>query len=48
VSVVSVLVSLYPLVVVALAHLILGERIARSQQLGAAAALAGAALVSTG
>jgi drug/metabolite transporter (DMT)-like permease len=48
VSVVSVLVSLYPLVVVALAHLVLGERIARSQQLGAAAALAGAALVSSG
>lgn len=48
VSVVSVLVSLYPLVVVGLAHAVLGERITRAQKLGAAAALAGAALVSTG
>jgi drug/metabolite transporter (DMT)-like permease len=48
VSVVSVLVSLYPLVVVILAHVLLGERIRVSQRLGAVAALAGAALVSTG
>jgi drug/metabolite transporter (DMT)-like permease len=48
VSVVSVLASLYPVVVVALAHLVLRERIARAQQAGVGLALAGVALISAG
>ena len=46
VSVVSVLASLYPVVVVLLAHFALGERIRRSQQLGVAGVLGGVALIS--
>jgi drug/metabolite transporter (DMT)-like permease len=46
VSLVSVLASLYPAVVVGLAMLTLGERLTRSRAAGAAAALAGAALIS--
>jgi drug/metabolite transporter (DMT)-like permease len=48
VSVISVLVSLYPVVIVALARVVLHERLAREQLAGAAAALAGAALISAG
>ena len=45
---VTVLAALYPVVVVALAHIVLHERLQRIQLLGAAAALAGAALVAAG
>jgi drug/metabolite transporter (DMT)-like permease len=48
VSVVSVLTSLYPAVTVALAALLLHERLGRVQLTGAAAVLAGAALLATG
>jgi drug/metabolite transporter (DMT)-like permease len=48
VSVVSVLASLYPVVVVALARSVLHERIARAQQAGIILALAGVALISAG
>ena len=48
VSVTSVLASLYPIVTVALARVVLHERIDRSQQLGVGAALAGIALISAG
>lgn len=47
-SVVSVLASLYPLVTVGLAALLLHERIAPAQRLGVAGALAGAALITVG
>jgi drug/metabolite transporter (DMT)-like permease len=47
-SVVSVLASLYPVVLVALARFVLHERIARHQQVGVAIALAGVALISAG
>jgi drug/metabolite transporter (DMT)-like permease len=47
-SVVSVLAALYPVVTMALAALLLHERIAPSQRLGVAGALAGAALISIG
>jgi drug/metabolite transporter (DMT)-like permease len=47
-SVVGVLGSLYPVVTVTLAHLHLGERIARVQQVGVALALAGVLLISAG
>jgi drug/metabolite transporter (DMT)-like permease len=45
-SVVAVLSSLYPVVTIVLARIYLRERIARRQQLGAAAALAGAIAIS--
>jgi drug/metabolite transporter (DMT)-like permease len=48
VSVVSVLGSLYPVVLVALARLLLHERIARHQLAGVAVALCGVALISAG
>jgi drug/metabolite transporter (DMT)-like permease len=47
-SVVSVLAALYPVVTVALAALLLHERIAASQRVGVAGALAGAALITAG
>jgi drug/metabolite transporter (DMT)-like permease len=47
-SVVAVLGSLYPVVVIALARVVLHERLARVQLVGAAIALAGAALISAG
>jgi drug/metabolite transporter (DMT)-like permease len=48
ISVVSVLGSLYPVVLVALARIFLAERIARPQLAGVAVALAGVALISAG
>ena len=48
VSVVSVLASLYPAVTVALAALLLHERLGRVQLAGAAAVLTGAALLAAG
>lgn len=48
VSLVAVAGSLFPLTTIALAHIVLGERIARSQQVGVVAALAGVALISAG
>ena len=48
VSVTSVLASLYPIVTVVLARLMLGERVARSQEGGIALTLAGVALISAG
>jgi drug/metabolite transporter (DMT)-like permease len=47
-SVVSVLASLYPVVTVALAWVVLHERTSGVQRAGAAAALAGAALITAG
>jgi drug/metabolite transporter (DMT)-like permease len=48
ISVTAVLASLYPVVLVALAYFILGERISRPQLVGVALALAGVALISAG
>ena len=48
ISVVSVLGSLYPVVIVLLARFVLAERIARPQLAGVAVALAGVALISAG
>jgi drug/metabolite transporter (DMT)-like permease len=48
ISVVSVLGSLYPVVLVALAYVVLRERISRPQLGGVALALAGVALISAG
>jgi uncharacterized membrane protein len=45
-SLVAVLGSLYPIVTVLLAHVLLGERLTRSQQAGVALALAGVAAVA--
>jgi drug/metabolite transporter (DMT)-like permease len=47
-SVVGVLSSLYPIVIVVLARVLLAERIARPQLAGVAVALAGVALISAG
>jgi drug/metabolite transporter (DMT)-like permease len=46
VSVVAVLASLYPVVTVVLARVVLKEHLRASQRVGAAMALAGAALIS--
>jgi drug/metabolite transporter (DMT)-like permease len=48
ISVVAVLASLYPVVTVVLARLVLGERISAPQRVGAGAALAGAAMITGG
>jgi drug/metabolite transporter (DMT)-like permease len=48
ISVVSVLASLYPVVLVVLARVVLSERIARPQLAGVAVTLAGVALISAG
>ena len=47
-SVVAVLASLYPVVLIVLARALLAERMAQAQLAGVAAALAGVALVSAG
>jgi len=47
-SVTSVLASLYPVVTVALARIVLRERVARSQQAGIVATLAGIAMITAG
>jgi drug/metabolite transporter (DMT)-like permease len=47
-SVVSVLASLYPVVLVAMARFVLHERIARHQLAGVAVALTGVCLISAG
>jgi drug/metabolite transporter (DMT)-like permease len=48
VSITSVLASLYPIVTVLLARVVLNERVARSQEGGIALTLAGVALISAG
>jgi drug/metabolite transporter (DMT)-like permease len=48
VSVTSVLASLYPLVTVVLARVLLGERVDRGQEAGVVATLVGVVLISTG
>jgi drug/metabolite transporter (DMT)-like permease len=48
VSVVSVIASLYPVVTLALAYLVLGERVSRTQELGVVGALAGVAVITAG
>jgi drug/metabolite transporter (DMT)-like permease len=48
VSVTSVLASLYPIVTVLLARIVLSERVARSQEAGIGLTLAGVALISAG
>jgi drug/metabolite transporter (DMT)-like permease len=46
ISVVAVIVSVYPVTTIGLAWLVLGERVAWTQRLGAAVALAGVALIA--
>jgi drug/metabolite transporter (DMT)-like permease len=48
VSVTAVLASLYPVVTIALARVVLAERVARSQQIGIVLTVAGVALISVG
>jgi len=48
VSITAVLASLYPIVTVVLARLLLAERVVRSQEAGIALTLAGVALISAG
>jgi drug/metabolite transporter (DMT)-like permease len=48
VSITSVLASLYPIVTVLLARVVLKERVARSQEAGILLTLAGVALISAG
>jgi drug/metabolite transporter (DMT)-like permease len=48
VSVVAVLASVYPVVTVILARVVLGERLHSWQRVGALGALGGAALISVG
>ena len=48
VSITSVLASLYPIVTVLLARIVLSERVARSQEAGIVLTLAGVALISVG
>jgi drug/metabolite transporter (DMT)-like permease len=48
VSITSVLASLYPIITVVLARLLLAERVARSQEAGIGLTLAGVALISVG
>ena len=48
VSITSVLASLYPIVTVVLARIVLKERVARSQEVGVGFTLAGVALISAG
>jgi drug/metabolite transporter (DMT)-like permease len=47
-SVVAVLASLYPVVTVLLARLLLGERVQRTQDAGVLAVLAGVVLITAG
>ena len=47
-SLVSVLGSLYPVVTVLLAHVLLGERLTRAQRAGVLVALAGVAAIAAG
>src|SRR5436190_15487233 len=48
ISITSVLASLYPIVTVVLARIVLAERVARSQEAGIALTLAGVVLISVG
>jgi drug/metabolite transporter (DMT)-like permease len=48
VSVTSVLASLYPIITVLLARVVLGERVDRSQEVGVVGTLVGVVLLSAG